>query len=83
MHYSIIVAECKRRWKNLRDRYFKLKKDDQAGKKSGTSAARNKASWKFMKIMEFLLPFTVTRRYCSSIIYHEINCEINNSLVIP
>ena len=56
--------ECRRRWKVLRDTYLRVRRREEAGKKSGSAAGPLK-TWKYSAILSFLGPF-VTRRETSS-----------------
>ncbi|XP_067653354.1 transcription factor Adf-1-like [Haliotis asinina] len=48
------AAECKSRWKSLRDRYVRMKREQKT--KSG-QGAKSKKPWKYANIMSFLARF--------------------------
>nr|XP_055069810.1 transcription factor Adf-1-like [Misgurnus anguillicaudatus] len=56
--------ECKRRWKNLRDRYIKERKTMKE-KKSG-AGAEQKTKWRYFSIMSFLEPHVRDRATSSN-----------------
>ncbi|XP_017265942.1 uncharacterized protein LOC108232558 [Kryptolebias marmoratus] len=49
---------CKRRWKNLRDRYLKEVRMEIKGKKQGEFV---QSKWKYRQLMNFIAPFTGSR----------------------
>uniref|UniRef100_A0A8C2ZZB3 Transcription factor Adf-1 n=1 Tax=Cyclopterus lumpus TaxID=8103 RepID=A0A8C2ZZB3_CYCLU len=59
---SIILGlpseECKRKWKNMRDRYLKEVRMEIKGKKQGEIA---QSRWKYRQLMNFIAPFTGSR----------------------
>uniref|UniRef100_M4AI96 Uncharacterized LOC102222987 n=1 Tax=Xiphophorus maculatus TaxID=8083 RepID=M4AI96_XIPMA len=50
--------ECKRKWKNLRDRYLKEVRMELKGKKQGEFV---QSKWKYRQLMNFIAPFTGSR----------------------
>ncbi|XP_016336610.1 uncharacterized protein LOC107684767 [Sinocyclocheilus anshuiensis] len=57
---GVDVEEVKAKWKNLRDTYTRKKRLEQDGNRSGR-AAKKKKQWKYMRVMDFLDPFTEHR----------------------
>ncbi|XP_074473127.1 uncharacterized protein LOC141756949 isoform X1 [Sebastes fasciatus] len=59
---SIILGlpceECKRKWKNMRDRYLKEVRMEIKSKKQGEIA---QSRWKYRQLMNFIAPFTGSR----------------------
>ncbi|XP_013859210.1 transcription factor Adf-1 [Austrofundulus limnaeus] len=49
---------CKRRWKNLRDRYLKEVRTELKSKKQGEMV---QSKWKYRQLMNFIAPFTGSR----------------------
>jgi len=59
----LAVPECKKRWKGLRDRYVRNKKELKLSQKSGAGAvASGKIDNEIMKKLDFLQPFVDTRQ---------------------
>ncbi|MED6256935.1 hypothetical protein ATANTOWER_002261 [Ataeniobius toweri] len=50
--------ECKRKWKNLRDRYLKEVRMELKSKKQGEFV---QSKWKYRQLMNFIAPFTGSR----------------------
>uniref|UniRef100_A0A3Q2QPZ9 Uncharacterized LOC105915307 n=1 Tax=Fundulus heteroclitus TaxID=8078 RepID=A0A3Q2QPZ9_FUNHE len=50
--------ECKRKWKNLRDRYLKEVRMELKSKKQGEFV---QSKWKYRQLMNFIGPFTGSR----------------------
>ncbi|XP_069569855.1 uncharacterized protein [Brachyistius frenatus] len=50
--------ECKRKWKNMRDRYLKEVRMEIKSKKQGEIA---QSRWKYRQLMNFIAPFTGSR----------------------
>uniref|UniRef100_A0A3P9P666 Transcription factor Adf-1-like n=1 Tax=Poecilia reticulata TaxID=8081 RepID=A0A3P9P666_POERE len=53
-----LAHECKRKWKNLRDRYLKEVRMELKGKKQGEFV---QSKWKYRQLMNFIAPFTGSR----------------------
>lgn len=53
-----LAQECKRKWKNLRDRYLKEVRMELKGKKQGEFV---QSKWKYRQLMNFIAPFTGSR----------------------
>uniref|UniRef100_A0A669F7W9 MADF domain-containing protein n=1 Tax=Oreochromis niloticus TaxID=8128 RepID=A0A669F7W9_ORENI len=51
-------CECKRRWKNMRDRYLKEVRMELKSKKQGENV---QSKWKYRQLMNFIAPFTGSR----------------------
>ncbi|XP_059917653.1 protein PRRC2A-like [Gadus macrocephalus] len=60
------VDVCRRKWKSLRDRYMRHKKNEKEGKKSGSAAGRVD-TWKFAWVLSFLDPFVTPRETSSNL----------------
>ena len=60
------VDVCRRRWKSLRDRYMRYKKNEKEGKKSGSAAGRVD-TWIFARVLSFLDPFVTPRETSSNL----------------
>ena len=60
------VDVCRRRWKSLRDRYMRYKKNEKEGKKSGSAAGRVD-TWRFARVLSFLDPFVTPRETSSNL----------------
>lgn len=54
-----LVEECKRRWKNLRDRYFKEVRQEKRSKEE--QGALTPSRWKYRQLLNFLEPFIKPR----------------------
>ncbi|XP_054614054.1 transcription factor Adf-1-like [Dunckerocampus dactyliophorus] len=52
------VDECKKKWKNLRDRYLKEVRLEMRNKKQGELG---QSKWKYRQLMNFIAPFTGSR----------------------
>uniref|UniRef100_A0A8D0AND6 BESS domain-containing protein n=1 Tax=Sander lucioperca TaxID=283035 RepID=A0A8D0AND6_SANLU len=64
-HYSLCdKEECKKMWKNLRDRYLKERR--QQREKSGVGAD-HKSTWKYFSILVFLEPHVRERATTSNL----------------
>lgn len=55
---SFQADACKRRWKNLRDRYLKEVRIENKSKKQGELV---QSKWKYRQLMNFIAPFTGSR----------------------
>ncbi|XP_041826546.1 uncharacterized protein LOC121630350 [Melanotaenia boesemani] len=55
---GIPSEECKRKWKNLRDRYLKEVRMEIKSKKQGEIV---QSKWKYRQLMNFIAPFTGSR----------------------
>ena len=51
---------CRKRWKGLRDVYWREKRREKEGGRSG-SAASQQRKWRFTAVMSFLDPFIAPR----------------------
>jgi hypothetical protein len=60
------VDVCRRRWKSLRDRYMRYKRNEKEGKKSGSAAGRVD-TWRFARVLSFLDPFVTPRETSSNL----------------
>ncbi|XP_005812867.1 uncharacterized protein LOC102222987 [Xiphophorus maculatus] len=65
--------ECKRKWKNLRDRYLKEVRMELKGKKQGEFV---QSKWKYRQLMNFIAPFTGSRVGVTDICG---NCDDHNN----
>ncbi|XP_030235752.1 uncharacterized protein LOC115560462 [Gadus morhua] len=63
---GVPVDVCRRRWKSLRDRYMRYKKNEKEGKKS-VSAAGRVDTWRFARVLSFLDPFVTPRETSSNL----------------
>ncbi|XP_026061144.1 uncharacterized protein LOC113119803 [Carassius auratus] len=72
------VEEVKHKWKSLRDTYTRKKREDDC--RSG-QAAKNKKTWKFMKVMEFLATSTEFRSVHSNISPENMNEGVEQVVV--
>uniref|UniRef100_A0A3Q3LT31 Uncharacterized LOC113124239 n=1 Tax=Mastacembelus armatus TaxID=205130 RepID=A0A3Q3LT31_9TELE len=52
------LIECKRKWKNMRDRYLKEVRMEIKSKKQGEMV---QSRWKYRQLMNFIAPFTGSR----------------------
>lgn len=55
---TFLAEECKRKWKNMRDRYLKEVRMEIKSKKQGESV---QSRWKYRQLMNFIAPFTGSR----------------------
>nr|XP_057920792.1 transcription factor Adf-1-like [Doryrhamphus excisus] len=55
---GVPVDECKRKWKNLRDRYLKEVRLEMRNKKQGELG---QSKWKYRQLLNFIAPFTGSR----------------------
>ncbi|XP_030598705.1 uncharacterized protein LOC115789434 [Archocentrus centrarchus] len=55
---GLTTEECKRRWKNMRDRYLKEVRMEIKSKKQGENL---QSKWKYRQLMNFIAPFTGSR----------------------
>uniref|UniRef100_A0A668A1H8 BESS domain-containing protein n=1 Tax=Myripristis murdjan TaxID=586833 RepID=A0A668A1H8_9TELE len=55
---NISALECKRKWKNLRDRYLKEVRMEIKSKQQGEMIP---SRWKYRQLLNFLAPFTGSR----------------------
>ncbi|CAL8310524.1 unnamed protein product [Boreogadus saida] len=62
---GLTEEECRRRWKVLRDTYLRVRRRQEAGKRSG-SAAGPLRTWKYSAILSFLCPFVTPRETSSN-----------------
>lgn len=53
-----VADECKRKWKNMRDRYLKEVRMELKSKKQGEIV---QSRWKYRQLMNFIAPFTGSR----------------------
>ncbi|XP_031598355.1 uncharacterized protein LOC116322429 [Oreochromis aureus] len=58
MELGLPTEECKRRWKNMRDRYLKEVRMELKSKKQGENV---QSKWKYRQLMNFIAPFTGSR----------------------
>ncbi|XP_033951387.1 uncharacterized protein [Pseudochaenichthys georgianus] len=58
MELGLPSEDCKRKWKNMRDRYLKEVRMEIKSKKQGEFAH---SRWKYREIMNFIAPFTGSR----------------------
>lgn len=56
--FSFLAEECKRKWKNMRDRYLKEVRLEIKSKKQGELI---QSKWKYRQLMNFIAPFTGSR----------------------
>lgn len=56
--FSFLAEECKRKWKNMRDRYLKEVRMEIKSKKQGEIVP---SRWKYRQLMNFIAPFTGSR----------------------
>lgn len=64
-----LADECKRKWKNMRDRYLKEVRMEIKSKKQGDFV---QSRWKYRQLMNFIAPFTGSRSGVADI------CNNNN-----
>ncbi|CAL8349107.1 unnamed protein product [Boreogadus saida] len=64
---GLTEEECRRRWKVLRDTYLRVRRRQEAGKRSG-SAAGPLRTWKYSAILSFLCPFVTPRETSSNMV---------------
>ncbi|KAJ8965702.1 hypothetical protein NQ317_006743 [Molorchus minor] len=69
------VADCKKRWRNIRDTYMKQRKPGSTG-----SAAKGKSKWSLLGHLEFLNKVAYERNTQSNITTEELNENSNNEL---
>ncbi|CAJ1070547.1 transcription factor Adf-1-like isoform X1 [Xyrichtys novacula] len=55
---GLTSEECKRKWKNMRDRYLKEVRMENRSKKQGEMF---QSRWKYRQLMNFIAPFTGSR----------------------
>uniref|UniRef100_A0A8C7CC98 BESS domain-containing protein n=1 Tax=Oncorhynchus kisutch TaxID=8019 RepID=A0A8C7CC98_ONCKI len=53
------MGQCKRKWKNLRDRYFKEVRQEKRSKEE--TGERTTSRWKYRQLLNFLQPFIKPR----------------------
>lgn len=58
MILGLTSEECKRKWKNMRDRYLKEVRMENKSKKQGEIF---QSRWKYRQLMNFIAPFTGSR----------------------
>uniref|UniRef100_A0A3P9DND5 Uncharacterized LOC101467927 n=1 Tax=Maylandia zebra TaxID=106582 RepID=A0A3P9DND5_9CICH len=58
MELGLPTEDCKRRWKNMRDRYLKEVRMELKSKKQGENV---QSKWKYRQLMNFIAPFTGSR----------------------
>uniref|UniRef100_A0A8C7CV27 Transcription factor Adf-1 n=1 Tax=Oncorhynchus kisutch TaxID=8019 RepID=A0A8C7CV27_ONCKI len=56
---ALPAEECKRKWKNLRDRYFKEVRQEKRSKEE--TGERTTSRWKYRQLLNFLQPFIKPR----------------------
>lgn len=56
--FAFQAEECKRKWKNMRDRYLKEIRTEIKSKKQGEVI---QSKWKYRQLMNFIAPFTGSR----------------------
>ncbi|CAL8363286.1 unnamed protein product [Boreogadus saida] len=64
---GLTEEECRRRWKVLRDTHLRVRRREEAGKRSG-SAAGPLRTWKYSAILSFLGPFLTPRETSSNMV---------------
>ncbi|CAL8406577.1 unnamed protein product [Arctogadus glacialis] len=64
---GLTEEECRRRWKVLRDTYLRVRRREEAGKRSGSAAGPLK-TWKYSAILSFLGPFVTPRETSSNMV---------------
>ncbi|KAJ8930160.1 hypothetical protein NQ314_017056 [Rhamnusium bicolor] len=69
------IADCKKRWRNIRDTYMKQRKPGSTG-----SAAKGKSKWSLLGHLEFLNKVAYERSTQSNITTEELNENSNNEL---
>ncbi|KAJ8928544.1 hypothetical protein NQ314_018893 [Rhamnusium bicolor] len=69
------VADCKKRWRYIRDTYMKQRKPGSTG-----SAAKGKSKWSLLGHLEFLNKVAYERSTQSNITTEELNENSNNEL---
>lgn len=56
--YVFLGEDCKKKWKNMRDRYLKEVRMEIKSKKEGENL---QSKWKYRQLMNFIAPFTGSR----------------------
>lgn len=64
---NFLAEECKRKWKNMRDRYLKEVRMEIKSKKQGEIVP---SRWKYRQLMNFIAPFTGSRSGVADICGH-------------
>lgn len=74
---TFIEDECRRRWKAIRDKY--RRELDRLGTlaRSGSGQNLDKA-WDMMPLLQFLSPFTATRRLALSLVGFKFSSSIHD-----